>query len=103
MTKARSRRPVLGLDAGLNRFTWDFRYAGSTDFPGMVLWSAGVRRSARGAGFIFGAGYRKCGETQTQTFHITEDPRSTESQADLQANSIWRNKFSKSWAPQIRQ
>jgi hypothetical protein len=30
------------MTAGLNRFTWDLRYAPATSFPGMVLWGGSV-------------------------------------------------------------
>jgi photosystem II stability/assembly factor-like uncharacterized protein len=28
---------------GMNRFTWDMRYAGARDFPGMILWAGSTR------------------------------------------------------------
>lgn len=33
-----------GLKAGLNTFTWDMRYPGSTVFDGMIIWSARPQR-----------------------------------------------------------
>jgi photosystem II stability/assembly factor-like uncharacterized protein len=37
----RSQAPAL--DAGLNRFTWDLRRPGFTDFPEMIMWAAANR------------------------------------------------------------
>jgi photosystem II stability/assembly factor-like uncharacterized protein len=28
---------------GMNRFTWDMRYPGARDFPGLIMWAASVR------------------------------------------------------------
>lgn len=28
---------------GMNRFTWDMRYAGARDFPGLIMWAASTR------------------------------------------------------------
>ena len=78
-------RPTVGLEAGLNRFTWDLRYAGSTDFPGMILWSAGVDGPLALPGSYSVRVTVNGGESKTQPFRITEDPRSTASPADLQA------------------
>ena len=35
--------PHPPVAAGLHRQTWDTRYAGATDFPGMVMWAASSR------------------------------------------------------------
>jgi photosystem II stability/assembly factor-like uncharacterized protein len=76
----------VGLDAGLNRFTWNLRYPGATTFPGMVLWSANVNEGPFAIPGQYQVRVTANGSTQTQTFHITEDPRVTVSQADLQAS-----------------
>jgi photosystem II stability/assembly factor-like uncharacterized protein len=31
------------VKAGLNRYTWDMRYPGARDFPGLVMWAGSVR------------------------------------------------------------
>ena len=31
------------VSAGLHRQTWDMRYAGATEFPGMIMWAASSR------------------------------------------------------------
>jgi photosystem II stability/assembly factor-like uncharacterized protein len=76
----------VGLDAGLNRFTWNLRYPGAVTFPGMVLWSASVNEGPFAVPGAYQVRVTANGVTQTQTFHITEDPRVTVSQADLQAS-----------------
>ena len=35
-----------GVKKGMNRFTWDMRFEGTTVFPGMIMWAA-IRRAAR--------------------------------------------------------
>lgn len=70
-------RPAQGkpsVKAGMNRFTWDLRYPGYTDFPDMIFWAA------RNAGPMAVPGtytvrVRAGGQTQTQTFEVGLDPR----------------------------
>lgn len=70
-------RPAQGrpsVKAGMNRFTWDLRYPGYTDFPDMILWAA------RNAGPMAVPGtytvrVRAGGQTQTQSFEVGLDPR----------------------------
>jgi photosystem II stability/assembly factor-like uncharacterized protein len=78
-------RPVAGLEAGLNRFTWDLRYSGSTSFPGIILWGASVEEGPLAMPGSYAVRVTANGDSETQPFHITEDPRSVVSQADLQA------------------
>jgi hypothetical protein len=40
--RGRGGAPTAPMVAGLNRFTWDLRYAPATSFPGMVLWGGSV-------------------------------------------------------------
>ena len=35
--------PRVGVAAGMNRFTWDLRYPGARDFPGLILWAGSTR------------------------------------------------------------
>jgi photosystem II stability/assembly factor-like uncharacterized protein len=76
----------IGTDPGLNRFTWNLRYPGAVVFPGMVLWSASVNEGPLAVPGAYQVRVTANGETQTQPFHITEDPRVTVTQADLQAS-----------------
>ena len=52
----RARRPPTApMVAGLNRFTWDLRYAPATSFPGMVLWGGVGQRPGGAARHLPGA------------------------------------------------
>ena len=35
--------PRVTAKQGMNRFTWDLRYPGARDFPGLVMWAASAR------------------------------------------------------------
>ena len=85
---------------GLNRFLWDMRAAPSHDFPGLIMYQAGV------AGPLVPAGrytirLSAAGSTLTQNFLIARDPRLT-SVTDADLNEQFRfarevqNKFSQS-------
>ncbi|MGH9592405.1 MAG: glycosyl hydrolase, partial [Bryobacteraceae bacterium] len=74
-----------GFEAGLNRFTWDMRYPGATVFPGMILWGASAEQGPLAVPGNYQVRVTAAGVTQTQAFRIIEDPRSTATQADLQA------------------
>ena len=39
----RPPEPHPAVAAGLNRLTWDMRYPGATDFPGLIMWAANSR------------------------------------------------------------
>ena len=82
----RAPQARVGLDAGLNRFTWNLRYPGAITFPGMVLWSASVNEGPLAVPGAYQVRVTANGTTQLQSFHITEDPRITVSQPDLQAS-----------------
>jgi len=81
----RRPQPRVSVDAGLNRFTWNLHYPGATVFPGMVLWGAQVDEGPFAVPGAYQVRVTANGVTQTQPFHLTEDPRSTASQANLQA------------------
>jgi photosystem II stability/assembly factor-like uncharacterized protein len=60
--------------AGVNRFTWNLRYPGYTEFPGMIMWAA------RNAGPVAVPGRYQVrltanGQTRTQDFEVKMDPR----------------------------
>ena len=60
--------------AGLNRFVWDLRYPGFTDFEGMIMWAAGNRGPVAVPG-TYRVRLAAGGQTQTQPFEIRIDPR----------------------------
>ena len=35
--------PKVPVKQGVNRFTWDMRYSGARDFPGLIMWAGSVR------------------------------------------------------------
>ena len=68
-------------DMGLNRFVWDMRYADAVRFPGMILWAG----ETRGPKIVPGSYQVKLtvdGQTLTETFAVTPDPRLTTTPAD---------------------
>jgi len=86
--------PTANIKAGLNRFTWDMRYPGFTEFPGMILWSS----RNNGISAVPGAYQARLtvdGEVMTQEFEIRLDPRVTLADpSDLQARFALANAIS---------
>ena len=72
-------------DAGMNRFVWDLRYAGATVFPGQIMWSAEPEQGPLAVPGRYQVRVTANGETQTQPFTVTLDPRVKATTADLQA------------------
>ena len=73
--------PTADIKAGLNRFTWDMRYPGFTEFPGMILWTS------RNSGIRAVPGQYQVrltvdGEALTTPFEIRLDPRVDLASAD---------------------
>jgi photosystem II stability/assembly factor-like uncharacterized protein len=64
----------LTANAGLNRFTWNLRYADATTFPGMILW-AGATTGPRVSPGKYTVKLTAEGQTQTQSFEVKKDPR----------------------------
>jgi hypothetical protein len=73
----------LGLKAGMNRFTWDMRYAPATEVPNLILWAGSVRGPIAPPG-RYGVRLIAGGETQTQAFRIERHPLGAATDADLQ-------------------
>ncbi|MGH7476401.1 MAG: WD40/YVTN/BNR-like repeat-containing protein [Longimicrobiales bacterium] len=61
-------------NVGLNRFTWDLRHAGYTDFEGRIFWAAGNRGPVVMPG-TYQVRLAAGGETRTEQFEIRLDPR----------------------------
>ncbi|MEE4154809.1 MAG: glycosyl hydrolase [Erythrobacter sp.] len=77
--------PTADMKAGLNRFTWNMRYPGFTDFDGMILWTSRNGGIAAVPG-MYQARLTVDGEVMTQPFEIRFDPRVTSATpADLAA------------------
>jgi len=59
---------------GINRFVWNLRYPGFTDFPGMILWSAGNNGPAAVPG-RYQVRLTADGQATTHPFEVRLDPR----------------------------
>jgi hypothetical protein len=70
----RPPEPHPPVTAGLHRQTWDMRYAGATDFPGMIMWAASSRGPQAPPG-TYQVRVTVDGQTETQSFAIKREPR----------------------------
>ncbi len=66
--------PHPPVAAGLHRQTWDTRYAGAVDFPGMVMWAASSRGPQAPPG-TYQVRVTIDGQTETESFTIRREPR----------------------------
>jgi hypothetical protein len=69
----RPPEPHPPVTAGLHRQTWDMRYAGPTDFPGMIMWAASARGPQAPPG-NYQVRVTVDGQTETQPFVIRREP-----------------------------
>ncbi|HEU4938293.1 MAG TPA: hypothetical protein VFT39_17670 [Vicinamibacterales bacterium] len=68
---------------GMNRFTWDMRYAGAREFPGLIMWAGSARGPLAPPG-KYSARLTASGVTKTEAFAITRnDAVKTITDADL--------------------
>lgn len=75
----------LNVSMGQHRFTWDMRYPGPRDFPGLIMWGANTQGPLAPPG-RYQARLTAQGQTLTEPFEIVADPRlTTVSQADFDA------------------
>ncbi|MDE2448686.1 MAG: glycosyl hydrolase [Gammaproteobacteria bacterium] len=74
---------VLTANAGLNRFVWDMRYAGSPAIPKTAMWAASLQGPVALPGH-YQVRVTVDGKSETQPFEITPDPRLHVTQAELQ-------------------
>jgi photosystem II stability/assembly factor-like uncharacterized protein len=75
----------IKVEAGLNRFVWDLRYAGSSRVPDYYLWE--YKDGSRGPLALPGRYQVRLtvdGKSQAAAFEVTLDPRVNVSQTDLQ-------------------
>ncbi len=76
---------ALRTTAGHHRFTWDMRYPGPRDFPGLIMWSANTQGPLAPPG-TYQARFAAGGSSYTESFDIVADPRLTDvTQADFDA------------------
>jgi photosystem II stability/assembly factor-like uncharacterized protein len=70
---------------GMNRFTWDMRYEGARDFPGLIMW-AGSTRGPQAPPGTYQVKLTASGVTKTQSFEIRRNVAVTNvSDDDLRA------------------
>jgi photosystem II stability/assembly factor-like uncharacterized protein len=69
--------------AGLNSFAWNLRYPDAATFRNLIMWAAGTQGPVAVPG-AYSVKMSVGGQTETQTFNILKDPRSTASQAELE-------------------
>ncbi len=67
--------PRVGTASGINRFTWDMRYEGSTVFPGMIMWAAQPARGPAAPTGKYTVRITANGDTKSRDFNIAIDPR----------------------------
>jgi len=65
--------PKPGVSEGLHRVTWDLRYPGATDFPGLIMWAASARGPIAPPG-RYQVRVTADGQSQTQSFAIRREP-----------------------------
>jgi hypothetical protein len=69
----RPQDPHPPVAAGLQRVTWDLRYPGATDFPGLIMWAASSRGPLAPPG-TYQVKVTADGATATETFAIRREP-----------------------------
>src|SRR5262245_54890885 len=69
----RPQDPHPAVAAGLHRVTWDMRYPGAADFPGMIMWAAGTRGPLAPPG-TYSVKVTADNDSKTETFAIRREP-----------------------------
>jgi photosystem II stability/assembly factor-like uncharacterized protein len=75
-------KPPTNL-AGVNRFTWNLRYPGAYEFPGMVLWGGNAKMGPMALPGVYKVRLTAGGVTEERELKIEPDPRLSVSEADL--------------------
>jgi len=71
----RRRTPPPPTRAGLNRFSWDGRYAGAVSFPGMIFWGASAEQGPLAVPGPYTVRLSADGVVSSQDFELRPDPR----------------------------
>jgi hypothetical protein len=69
----RPPEPHPAVTAGLHRLTWDLRYPGATEFPGLIMWAANSRGPIAAPG-TYQVRIDADGQTASQPFAIRREP-----------------------------
>jgi len=69
----RAPDPKPAVTAGLHRVTWDLRYPGATEFPGLIMWAASARGPIAPPG-RYEVRVNADGQVETQAFAIRREP-----------------------------
>jgi photosystem II stability/assembly factor-like uncharacterized protein len=64
--------PRVAVKQGMNRFTWDMRYRGAREFPGLIMWAGNVRGPLAPPG-RYQVKLTAAGVTKTHDFLITRN------------------------------
>ena len=64
--------PRAPVKQGMNRFTWDMRYSGARDFPGLIMWAGSTRGPLAPPG-KYSVRLTANGVTRTESFAITRN------------------------------
>jgi photosystem II stability/assembly factor-like uncharacterized protein len=78
------KEPRPSAARGFNRFVWDMTYRRARDFPGMVLWDRELIAPPAAPG-SYQVRLKVAGQSATAPFTLVKDPRSTSTDADLEA------------------
>src|SRR3954464_1578313 len=69
----RPPEPHPAVAAGLNRLTWDLRYPGAPDFPGLIMWAANSRGPLAPPG-TYQVRVTVDAQSETQPFAVRREP-----------------------------
>ena len=82
--KEKERNKLPDSAPGFNRYVWNLRYPEAKKFEGLVLWGGGTD-GPRAVPGTYTARLTVGEETMTVPVHLRQDPRTSASQADLEA------------------
>ncbi|MFN9501787.1 MAG: WD40/YVTN/BNR-like repeat-containing protein [Chryseotalea sp.] len=80
----KAKEEELKVKVGFNRFNWNMRYPNAEGFDGMILWGGGLTGPKAVPG-TYKAKLTVNGQVQEVSFEIVKDPRTSGTQADIQA------------------
>jgi hypothetical protein len=76
--------PRVANRSGLNTFQWNLRYPDAVTFQNLIMWAAGTQGPIAPPG-TYSVRLTVGNDVQTHRFRVLKDPRSTATDADLQA------------------